>query len=261
MFETRLYRISANDAIDKRKLWEGWLQWANRFSRLDSDNVARKQFSRTHFDIDAFLEMFSAGLDTTSTASLISGETGTMVAASKKFVSLDIFGEYWINWSITLKAISGQCRFAAGVPFIGNKFIGSAKDFKAEMGWYNNTNLSKYITLSQKDLGFIDLDNPTPVLKNKSWGDYGEWLGSSTPAQHVQTQVNPQDYPVRESSTNQGSDKSLYPIDDSAKIHLSGSGSAYVGRVSGNIGVLLFCQPGSEFQIISSRLTLHRRVR
>ena len=47
----------------------------------------------------------------------------------------------------------------------------------------------------------------------------------------------------------------------SINYHLSGAGSAILGRTTGNIGILLFCQPGSSFNIVSSRLTLHRRNR
>ena len=153
MFEARLHRVSENDAISKRKLWEGWLQWANRFSSLDSDNLSRKQFDQEDFELGSFLEMYGDGFSPFDSGGTVVGDSGTMAAVSKEIVSLDTYGEYTVTWSVTLRASSGECRFAGGVPFIGNTFIASAKDFKAEMGWYNVCSLSKKQVLLATDLG------------------------------------------------------------------------------------------------------------
>lgn len=240
MFETRLHRISASHAVDKRKLWEGWLQWANRFSRLDSDNIARAQFGRDRFSIDSFMELFSAGLDVSESAGLVSNETGTMVAASKKIVSLDISGDYWINWSITLKEDSGDCRFVGGVPFVGNKFIGSAQDFKAEMGWFNNSDITEATARGPSWAGPGTEPYETMSDDWESFGMYG----------------------VERNTKNDTLQKSKIPAQGTNKVfHLSGSGATTLGRLTGNTGIMLFCQPGSSFQITASRLTLHRRNR
>lgn len=242
MFETRLHRFDANDAINKRSLWEGWLQWANRFSSIDSDNIARTQFGRSRFTIDAFIEMFSAGLDVSEPNGLMSSSSGTMVAASKKIVSLEVSGDYWVNWSITLQPRGvGDHRFAGGVPFVGNQFVGSAQDFKAEMGWHNNSSISEAIGRGPEWGGIGDEDTAYDLIHN-NWGDLGR-LGvqrrtaiSSEEKTKVDSQIAGRDY-----------------------IHLSGSGAASVGRVTGNIGVMLLCDPDTSYAIIASRLTLHRR--
>ena len=88
MFETRLHTIQSSDSIDKRKLWEGWLQWANKLSAIDSDAIARGEFFRNRFTIDTFLELFHDGQDVSEDNGSVSNESGTLVAVSKKIVSL-----------------------------------------------------------------------------------------------------------------------------------------------------------------------------
>lgn len=245
MFETRLHRIGENHAIDRRKLWEGWLQWANKLSRIDSDNIARNQFGRDRFTIDAFIELFSAGADVSEDDGVVSNENGTMVAASKKIVNLDISGEYWINWSLTLESGSGDCRFVGGVPFIGNTFIGSATDFKAEMGWYNNSDISEGLSRGPEWSG--PGETPYEMIFD-NWDSYGKY-GVTRKTKFIsvtKTEIAPQ----KNRLTSQ-----------KIQVHLSGSGSAQIGRNTGNVGVLLFCQPSSEFKITASRLTIQRRNR
>ena len=243
MFETRLHVIQPNDAIDKRKLWEGWLQWANRLSGIDSDNLARLQFGRDSFTIDAFLELFSAGLDASDAAGLVSNEAGTMVAASKKIVNLDISGDYWINWSLTLATNTGDCFFVGGVPFIGNQFIGSANDFKAEMGWFNNSDITESARNGPEIVG---PEGDATELTYEDWESFGK-IGHT----------------FKTKALNLTKDDALqqrrHTFNDKAYIHLSGSGAATLGRGTGNTGIILFCQPGSTFNITASRLTLHRR--
>mgnify|MGYP003146933858 CR=1 FL=1 len=254
MFDTRLYRISANDAFDRRKLWEGWLQWANRFSRLDSDSIARSQFDRENFSIDAFIEMFHAGLDVTDDAGLVSNESGTIIAASKKIISLDIAGDYWVNWSIPLKAKSGDCRFVSGVPFVGNQIVGSAQDFKAELGWYNNSDITESVVRGPEWGGVVEVgEDFTPYeMTYEDWDSYGKYglERHSEGASASTVTVGGKDKIT--SQLSGGGQEVMY-------YHLSGSGSAMVGRITGNIGILLFCQSGSEFNIVASRLTLRRR--
>tara|TARA_R110000824_G_scaffold178505_3_gene358249 strand:+ start:6748 stop:7542 length:795 start_codon:yes stop_codon:yes gene_type:complete len=264
MFETRLHRIQANDALSKRKLWEGWLQWANKLGRIDSDNIARHQFDRLFFTPGTFLEMFSAGLDAEGTdPASLSGYSGTMIAASKEIISLDISGEYWLNWSLTLEAISGECRFAGGIPFVGNTFVESAKDFKAELGWYNNMALLDQEMFPTGKIGYGGI--ATGTLDEK-WGRYG-FAGSQAnefdvhPFDDGHLAGTPKGQQIHTEDGSYSSDKDQALKRENTTIHLSGAGSSYVGRVTGNIGVLLFCQDGSRFDITDSRLTLHRRVR
>lgn len=253
MFEVRVHRVSENDAVNKRKLWEGWLQWANRFSNIDSDNIARNQFGRDDFEIDAFLELFSAGLDASESGGLVSNETGTIVSASKKIESLDVFADYWVNWSLTLKSSSGPCRFVAGVPFIGREIISSAQDIKAEMGWFNNSNITEAASRGPEWNSVIEGENTPYEFVYEDWESFGKhgWtrltasFGTGTKTK-ITSQV------LRLDGTQR--DAEIY-------YHLSGSGAATLGRITGNIGIMLFCQPSSRFQIISSRLTLHRRNR
>lgn len=243
MFETRLHVIQPNDAISKRKLWEGWLQWANRLSGIDSDNLARSQFGRDSFTIDAFLELFSAGLDASDAAGLVSNESGTMVAASKKIVSLEISGDYWVNWSLTLATNSGDCMFVGGVPFVGNQFIGSANDFKAEMGWFNNSDITESARNGPEAVGPEDDATEMTYEDWESFGKTGVTFQTKA-SSYTKVDVLRQRY---------------YMHNDKAYVHLSGSGAATLGRITGNVGILLFCQPGSTFNITASRLTLHRR--
>jgi len=249
MFETRLHRFDENYALDKRKLWEGWLQWANRMSYLDSDNIARAQFGRQKFTIDAFIEMFSAGALSTDPAGVLEGATGTITSASKKIVSMDAFGDYWVTWSLTLSPTGettagfGDHRYAGGVAFIGDQIVGTAQDFKAEMGWHNNTAISNS-NARGKDWGGLGEDNKAYELlyddytqlarfgtrRRTKWTTTGKWL--------VGSRIGSGDY-----------------------IHLSGSGAASVPRVTGNIGVIIYCNPGATFSIKASTLTIHRRNR
>jgi|1_EtaG_2_1085319.scaffolds.fasta_scaffold00227_6 hypothetical protein len=255
MFETRLHVVQPNDALSKRKLWEGWLQWANRLSGIGSDAVARGQFARNKFTIDTFLELFHDGQDVSGDNGSVANEAGTLVAASKKIVSLDISGNYWVNWSLGLTTATGECRFVGGVPFVGNTFIGSAQDFKAELGWYNNSDVTECVSRGKEWMGGPFSDRaPTEVLQDNydSYGKYGTLRKTKTgsPPDEDKDIITPQ------AGTISGE-----PVQQSVNVHLSGSGSAVLGRSTGNVGILLFCQPGSAFNIVSSRLTLHRRNR
>ena len=246
MFETRLHRFDENYALDKRKLWEGWLQWANRMSYLDSDNIARAQFGRQKFTIDAFIEMFSAGSDESDPNGIVSGSSGSMISASKKIVSLDAFGDYWVNWSITLRAKSGDCRYVGGVPVIGDQVVGSAQDFKAEMGWYNNSSITESF---RRDIsaGYpVGEDGAINEFMHDNWDS----LGRHGESYDTRWQTKPKTVIASQVS---GKEKQ--------RVHLSGSGAATVARVTGNIGIVVFCEAGSEFAIESSRMTLHRRNR
>ena len=246
MFESRLHRFSAGDALNKRELWEGWLQWANRLSGIDSDNIARAQFGRQKFTIDAFIEMFSAGYDVSESDGLVSSPSGTMVAASKKIVSLDSTGSYWVNWSLTLQPSGGgDHRFAGGVPFIGGEFVGSAQDFKAEMGWYNNSSVSEVWAVAPGLSGLASGDDDENIKYERLLDDYARTGLRGT-------QSNTKNY--TRSKTAVGSQVTGHDY-----IHLSGCGAATSGRLTGNVGVMIFCNPGVSFKIKSSRLTLHRR--
>lgn len=246
MFESRLHRFSAGDALNKRELWEGWLQWANRLSGIDSDNIARAQFGRQKFTIDAFIEMFSSGYDASDSDGLVSSPSGTMVAASKKIVSLDATGSYWVNWSLTLQPSGGgDHRFVGGVPFIGGEFVGSAQDFKAEMGWYNNSSVSEVWVAGSGLTGLVGDEDDAEIKYEQLFDDYSRYgfrgadtktINSTQSKVAVPSQVAGRDY-----------------------IHLSGCGAATSGRLTGNVGVMIFCNPGVSFKIKSSRLTLHRR--
>lgn len=246
MFETRLHRFSAGNALNKRELWEGWLQWANRLSSIDSDNIARAQFGRKMFTIDAFIEMFSSGYDVSEPDGIVSSPSGTMVAASKKIVSLDSAASYWLNWSITLQAMGSKShRFAGGVPFIGGEFVGSAQDFKAEMGWHNNSSVSEVWAKGSGLSGLSSGDDDSKVKYEHhldTYTDYGR-MGTESKTK----------YSTRAKTTIESQIKS------GEVIHLSGSGAATSGRLTGNVGVVIFCNPESEFKIKASRLTLHRR--
>ena len=221
--------------------------------------------------------MFHDGLDTSDSAGLVSGESGAMVAASKEFVTLESSGEYWVTWSLTLKAMSGGCRFAGGVPFVGNAIVGSAQDFKAMIGWYNNMTLTMHVTRDESTIKYPDggvaMGQYTSL--EDGWGVYGHvqysysdpHLGKqpitieSGGATYGHSSVGVEEYYpqiITEETGTAGTYQAGQPV---TTYHLSGSGSAYVGRMSGNIGVILSCEPNSTFQILASRLTLHKRVR
>ena len=244
MFETKLHSFSENDALHKRALWEGWLQWANRFSSLDSDNIERQTFGRKVFKIGAFIDMRDGGATVSEDNGLVSGPHGTMAAASKALISLDNFGQYWVDWSLSLQASTGECRFIGGVPFIGNQFIGAAQDFKAEMGWYQNSSISQS-SIRGPGWGTLgDSGDPYEFVED-NWDSYGmqgiERHGAMS--QEEKDQVGSQ----------------LIGAKQLHFVHLSGSGAAPVGRITGNAGILLFCQPNSTFKIIASTLILRKR--
>lgn len=247
MFETRLHRISADHAIDRRKLWEGFLQWANRLSRLDSDNIARLQFGPDKFELDSFIEMSKAGFDVGGDVGVVSSEAGAVVVASKKVHSLDISGDYWIDWSLGLKVKSGQCRFVGGIPFIGNEFVGSAQDFKAVIGWLQNSSDSKAETDGEGSdlLSSAFEEDMSLVSDDVRYGRAGERM--TVPPFSSRDRYVPTDF------FGLGVGSAYY--------HLSGSGAASTGRVTGSVGVLVFCQDESELSIESAHLSLRRRVR
>lgn len=251
MFETRLHFIQALDAPNKRKMWEGWLQWANRLSSIDSDNIARGQLGRRKFNISAFLEMFHDGHTVSEDDGVVSNESGTYIAASKKIVSLDVNGEYWVTWSLYLTADDGECRFVGGVPYIGNTFVSSAQDFKAEFGWYNNSDVTEAVTRTPEWMGGASSDDISEILID-NYDSYG--------MRGVQRDTKTSE-PGNRSKHKRASQLKNSISQKDVPIHLSGAGAVNIGRSTGNVGVLLFCQPGSSFKIKASRLTIHRRIR
>lgn len=245
MFDTRLHHISPGDAINKRKIWEGFLQWANRLSRLDSDCIARLQFEPGDFTLDSFLEMSQFGFDVGSETGLISGESGSSVIASGEIVSLDVSGDYWVDWSANIKLLSGQSRFVGGIPFVGNEFFGSAQDFKAVMGWLQNSTSQKSSKQQGSDgLSSISDEQVESVSEDYDYGLKGQSWDN--------------DFSIRNRSyvPSRFSD-----FDTSIYYHLSGCGSASIPRITGKAGVLLFCQEGSKMQVNGARMSLRRRVR
>jgi hypothetical protein len=167
-----------------------------------------------------------------------------MVAASKKIVNLDISGDYWINWSLTLVTNKGDCSFVGGVPFIGNQFIGSANDFKAEMGWFNNSDITEAVSHGPESAGVAE--DPYEITY-EDWESFGK---KGTTRRTKAYNSEKEDVPAQ---------RRYAAPNEKAHVHLSGSGAATLGRVTGNAGIMLFCQPGSSFNITASRLTLHRR--
>jgi hypothetical protein len=252
LFETRLHTISRDDALDKRKIWEGFVQWANKLSRIDSDAIARGQFTTGDFRPDAFCEMDSVGFTHGSFSGIIQGSYGA-VGISKKFESLDISGDYWMDWSVSLKRTKGQARWVSGIPFIGNHFFGSAQDFRAQMGFYQNGQISVTTKFSGSDTasdpsGSADSNDGSVSTDEWRYGHYGRRVSVS---KDTHSYTESREYVPREGADDGQNDY----------YHLSGSGCASVGRVTGNIGVLILGQDGSEFELESGHISLRRRVR
>lgn len=248
MFETRLHHISPGDAVNKRKIWEGFLQWANRLSNLDSDSIARLQFDRDNFSLDSFLEMHSAGFSVGVDSGIVSSETSTSIVASKKIVSLDIAGDYWIDWSMTLKVKSGNCSFVGGVPFIGNEFFGSAQDFKSTMGFFQNTTITQFVETPSVGVrtGYYD-----DVWKYNFYGSQTNYVIGETASGDELVSYEKGVSIAPEFSENRYADY----------YHLSGCGAASVGRVTGNIGVVAYCQDESTLEVVGANMSIRRRVR
>ena len=250
MFETRLHLISENDALNKRKLWEGFLQWANRFSALDSDNIARLQFENSHFTANTFIEQTVSGFISSGDSGLVGNDSGTLIALSAGVSSLEISGSYWMTWSVDAR--TDDSRFAAAVPFVGDKLVGCAQDFKAEMGWYNNMSVSEAVSRGPfwANIGGgadgADKDQAFEYVYD-NYDQYGK-LGYDRHTRHSQVSKTKIESHLANSTTV-------------AKVHLSGSGSGVVGRVTGNIGIIVYAFPGSTFSIIGSTLTVRRRNR
>ena len=262
MFETRVHSVSPLDAVNKRKLWEGFLQWANRFSRIDSDNLKRLSLSRENFTIDSFLDMYESNTAPADSGGMVSGDTGVMVATSQKFVSLETAGEYWVNWSISLQRSNGDCRFVGAVPFVGDQIIGSAQDFKAEMGWYNNMSVAEAESRGPM-WGEIGGKNRTP----DGSGGYHVSPNNDQAYEFVYDEYDHYGRQGHQRHTRHGAtEKTIRPSQLTstkviAKVHLSGAGGGLVGRVTGNIGIIVYAFPGSTFNVIASTLTVHRRNR
>ena len=249
MFETRVNKIAEFDGLNKRKLWEGWLQWANRLSRIDSDNIKRRQFTRENFKLNSFMDMYSINHPTGGGA--VIGRGSTLIAGSEKFITLETSGEYWITWSLTLqsKTPSG-CRTAFAMPFIGDSLIGAAQDCYCEMGWYNNQELAEVVerpATSVGRFGLIDEDEvdslryATEMPWDEAFGKQGMFVQSQSFISRknlIPPQLKINDY-----------------------VHLSGSGGAYVSRSTGSIGIIVNGFKGSRFKIVSSSISIHKRSR
>jgi len=252
LFETRLHTISEDDALNRRKVWEGFIQWANNLSGVGSDNIARDQFGPDDFQIDSFIEMHSAGFDKGSLSAIINGSHGS-VAISKSFTSLDLSGDYWMDWSVSMKLISGGARWVCGIPFIGNHFFGSAQDFRAQMGFYQNGE----VTATRHWSGADDASDP-PGSDDGSKGNM--------PADEWKHGYYGRKIAVAKGVVSYAEDRNLVPREGAGDgqedyYHLSGSGCASAGRVTGNMGVIILGQDGSEFEVESGHMSLRRRVR
>ena len=246
LFDVRLHRFSPDDALDRRKLWEGFLQWANRLSRLGPDNVARHQFGPEHFELDSFLDMVHQEIVVDGNdVGRVSGESGGAVVLTTSVDSLDAVGDYWIDWSVELRIREGQCRFVGGIPFIGNKFFASAQDFKAVMGWFQNSSDTR--TTAEHGSGPFAHTLSPGIDVNQENARHGR-LGvfRKTDTLNKSTKYVPTQY-------------GYYPTN--TYFHLSGSGAATISRSTGNAGLLLFCQDSSEFSVESANMSLRKRVR
>lgn len=249
MFETRVHKIAEFDGLNKRKLWEGWLQWANRLSRIDSDNIKRRQFTRENFRLNSFIEMYS--INHPAGGGSILGKGSNLIAGSEEFITLETSGEYWITWSLTLKVKTGGCRTAFAMPFIGDSFIGSAQDCYCEMGWYNNQELAEAVKRSATSVGRFGLLDEDEVEQIRHQTDMPWEDAYGKKGVHIQTRAFT------------GGTKELIPpqLKTGGFVHLSGSGGAYVSRSTGSIGILVSGFKGSRFDIMSSSISIHKRSR
>ena len=253
MFETRVHLISENDALNKRKLWEGFLQWANRFSGLDSDNIARNQFSNPHFFSKAFIEQTSAGFSSTGVEKgRVSNDTGTLIALSASIESLDVSGEYWITWNVEAKT-KNAC-FAGGVPFIGDRMAGAAQDFKALVGWFNNS-VARGATAHGPSVTGFNTDEDPYEAAFENWMEYKKKGGMRNIA-HESVSKTPVGLGE---STTYWINKPF--IANYVYYHLSGCGSVHLPRCTGNVGVVLYTEPGADLNVLQATMVLRKRNR
>tara|TARA_R100001082_G_scaffold110983_1_gene92708 strand:+ start:564 stop:1277 length:714 start_codon:yes stop_codon:yes gene_type:complete len=236
------------DAPDKRKVWEGLLQWANKFSRIGSDNIARDQFNAGDFRIDAFIEMAKSYHGYGSESGGIVKGSGGDIALADKFVSMDISGDYYIDWSVSLARKSGPMRFAYGIPFIGNKVFGSAQDYKSQMGFYQNSQIDRTLSFAGSDFASSSKDEreDRSFDSEARYQRFGRTVRSTDPNPYTENTS----YIVR------------HGIDSKTEhMHLSGSGAATIPAASGGIGVLILCDEGTSFTISGGSISLRRRLR
>ena len=149
MFKLRKHKISNNDALDKRKLKENYLFFANQLSEIGSDSIARSQLKNADFELDSFIEFKDTGYTYSSDRKgQIQGDVGTSAAIINSIESFDIQGDYSISWTIQVDllrtkngntATTGDYRFVAVVPFMGATAVSSAESSFHEMGFINNT--------------------------------------------------------------------------------------------------------------------------
>ena len=249
MFETRLHLISENDALNKRKLWEGFLQWANRFSALDSDNIARLQFENSHFTANTFIEQTVSGFISSGDSGLVGNDSGTLIALSAGGSSLEISGSYWMTWSVDAR--TDDSRFAAAVPFVGDKLVGCAQDFKAEMGWFGNSLGTGSVAHGATLTGFdwILKESDKYETTTEEWSEYGK-RGKSRRVMSDSTSKRDNEFQGKI-----GNEKG------SVFYHLCGSGAVSLGRNTGNVGVVVYAQPGKKIRVSRATMVLRKRNR
>jgi len=130
LFPVRLHHITALDTLDRKRLEENFLFWAERFNRIEDFVIARRTLTRNKFTIDAVEDMWWNRRDHESGLTYQSLMGNPIIGGAGTTIRADRASEYVMEWTCNFRLVSGAAagRFLRIVPFAAGQLLWQGAD-------------------------------------------------------------------------------------------------------------------------------------
>tara|TARA_R100000008_G_C3580407_1_gene168126 strand:+ start:1669 stop:2328 length:660 start_codon:yes stop_codon:yes gene_type:complete len=190
MFETRPHSIVSGASLNKRKLHECLVQFANKLSRLEDDNLGRYTIGRDRLEIDATIKFHKNQMSNSSFQTIAGKSSAGNAYIYLGGIRMEVentsgSGYYWLNWSLTGE-VKDNAAVVGAFPFAGTELLTGLGDYIEKtnhmQGFYLSENYSGAAThpTPQDAYGITSTLCWNPGLKFSLGGSGSFYLGSTS---------------------------------------------------------------------------------
>tara|TARA_Y100000034_G_scaffold106432_1_gene135129 strand:- start:300 stop:950 length:651 start_codon:yes stop_codon:yes gene_type:complete len=197
MFETRPHSIVKGSSLNKRKIQECLIEFANKLSRLEDDSLGRYTIGRDRIGLTSVMNPYKAemigGFQALKGKSTAGNAIAYLGAARIKLENNSSNGYYWLNWSIggTIKSDVG---WVGAFPFIGTESLTGLGDHLERpaciAGWYLSENYSEADPAPVPQVAFNIQAGWNTGLKFSLGGSGSFYLSSASTVVGIMAYVN-----------------------------------------------------------------------